>query len=252
MPAVNQKEDTCFLCNFCPFRQTPKKDAFSIVEDPRETGSHKTNSVVSAITEVEDHDKTNMDFANADYRGFVFAIHPEYGYMLLHCTRKKKKPNHFQLPGGHIDAPEFKAAAQVTGEPLEQLLLAGKMGTARELFEETSIDLRNSLERLEPTKLYSKERKDKLSNEYKNRLFYTVHLRDDDFPTAEKMSVSGAAFLQKAMGVNPPNLKLKLSVEHQGFAFEKMPDVAATLLQHHSGGKVSTALRMAETTKGNK
>jgi hypothetical protein len=40
-------------------------------------------------------------------------------------------------------------------------------------------------------------------------------------------------------------LQLKLSPEHQGFAFEKFPDVAATLLQHHSGGKVSTALKMA-------
>ena len=41
------------------------------------------------------------------------------------------------------------------------------------------------------------------------------------------------------------SFQLKLSTEHQGFAFEKFPDVAATLLQHHSGGKVSTALTMA-------
>jgi 8-oxo-dGTP pyrophosphatase MutT (NUDIX family) len=203
MAVANQKEDTCFLCNLLPFRKTNK----SVIEDPRETAS-KTNSLVSAITEAEDYEKTNMDFANADYRGFIFAIHPDHGYMLLHCTRKKKKPNHFQVPGGHIDNHEFKAAAQHTQDPLQQLLLAGRMGAAREFFEETSIDLRNSLERLQPTKLYSKERKDKLSNEYKNRLFYSVMLTDNDFPTAEMLSVSGAAFLQKAMGVNPPNLKV--------------------------------------------
>ena len=39
--------------------------------------------------------------------------------------------------------------------------------------------------------------------------------------------------------------QLKLSNEHQGFAFERNPDVAVTLLQHHSGGKVSAALQMA-------
>jgi hypothetical protein len=38
--------------------------------------------------------------------------------------------------------------------------------------------------------------------------------------------------------------QLKLSHEHQGFAFEKYSDVAITLLQHHSGGKCSEALRM--------
>jgi hypothetical protein len=40
-------------------------------------------------------------------------------------------------------------------------------------------------------------------------------------------------------------LQVKLSAEHQGFAFEKYPDVAITLLQHHSGGKCSEALKMA-------
>lgn len=42
-------------------------------------------------------------------------------------------------------------------------------------------------------------------------------------------------------------LQLKLSQEHQGWAFEKDPEAAATLLQHHSGGKCSKALRMATT-----
>ena len=201
---VNEQKEDCFLCNLFPFVRGTSKTP-SIVEDPRETASC---SVVSGITEIEDYEKTNMDFATADYRGFVFAIHPDHGYMLLHCTRKKKKPNHFQLPGGHIDDFEFKEAAKVTSDPLHQLLLAGKMGAARELFEETSLDIRNSLERLVPTKLYKKEKKDKLSNEYKNRLFYTLKLRDDDFLTGDKMSISDAAFLQKAMGAQPPNLKV--------------------------------------------
>ena len=44
--------------------------------------------------------------------------------------------------------------------------------------------------------------------------------------------------------------QLKLSHEHQGFAFEKYPDVAQTLLQHHSGGKCSLALKMATEAQG--
>jgi hypothetical protein len=43
--------------------------------------------------------------------------------------------------------------------------------------------------------------------------------------------------------------QVKLSAEHQGFAFEKYPDVAITLLQHHSGGKCSEALKMATALK---
>jgi hypothetical protein len=44
-------------------------------------------------------------------------------------------------------------------------------------------------------------------------------------------------------------LQAKLSNEHTGFAFEKYPDVVATLLQHHSGGKCSEALKMATKLK---
>ena len=205
MVANPPKQEDCFPCNFFPFLKVPGK-ANNAFEEYKDTASA---SVVSGITETEDYEKTNiMDIASADYRGFVFAIHPEHGHVLLHCTRKKKKPNHFQLPGGHIDGFEFKEAAKATSDPLQQILLAGKMGTARELFEETAMDVRNSLERLEPTILYRKERKDKLSNEYKNRLFYTLKLTDDDFLSGENMSMSDAAFLQKAMGAQPPNLKV--------------------------------------------
>ena len=85
------------------------------------------------------------------------------------------------------------------------------MGTARELFEETGMDFRNALHRLQPTRLYAKHSPDKLPNEYKCRLFYTVDLSDEDFLKEENLSISEAAFLQKAMGAQPPNLKVRLS-----------------------------------------
>jgi len=40
-------------------------------------------------------------------------------------------------------------------------------------------------------------------------------------------------------------LKLNISFEHTGFQFEKNPQVAIEEIQHHSGGKVSEALRRA-------
>jgi hypothetical protein len=53
-----------------------------------------------------------VDFKNDDYRGFCFCIHPTFGLMMLHCTRKKNKGPHYQLAGGHVDEPEFAAAGK--------------------------------------------------------------------------------------------------------------------------------------------
>ena len=44
---------------------------------------------------------------NMSYRGFLFVQHEKHGLLLLHCTRKKNKPHHWQLPGGHIDKADF-------------------------------------------------------------------------------------------------------------------------------------------------
>lgn len=88
------------------------------------------------------------DYINEDYKTFVFATHPEHGILLLHCTRKKKKPPHFQVPGGHVDVEDFENAMLRTSDHDNDLLLqACKIGAARELFEETGIDVRASLDR---------------------------------------------------------------------------------------------------------
>jgi hypothetical protein len=52
------------------------------------------------------------DYKHIDYRGFVFAVHPKHGLLLLHCTRKPKKGPHYQLPGGHVDDFEFEASGK--------------------------------------------------------------------------------------------------------------------------------------------
>ena len=91
------------------------------------------------------------EYAKEDYRAFLFAVHPGHGMLLLHCTRKKKKPPHFQCPGGHVDKEDFEYVILNTpgsnhrGSPL--LIHASKIGAARELFEETGIDVRSALNR---------------------------------------------------------------------------------------------------------
>jgi len=64
----------------------------------------------------ETTDKVLVEYQKEDFRGFIFVIHEEYGLLLLRCTRKKTKPPHWQLPGGHIDAQEFLNAGKIIQE----------------------------------------------------------------------------------------------------------------------------------------
>jgi 8-oxo-dGTP pyrophosphatase MutT (NUDIX family) len=110
------------------------------------------------------------------YRAFVFCIHDIYGALLLHCTRKQPmKPPHFQIPGGHVDAVDHDAAAEECS-----LQRAGQVGAARELQEETGIQV--DPDRILPLQLYTTDMGEHLNNEFKHRLFYRVRLTDDDFP----------------------------------------------------------------------
>ena len=126
------------------------------------------------------------DYHKIDYRGFAFVIHNTHGMLLLHCTRKPKKGPHFQLPGGHIDAYEFQYAAEKCGtgaSTREVLLEAAKMGTARELFEETGMDLRGQLDRFDPTPLWTGSDSDsQLNCMMEHKCYFTVNVTDDDFP----------------------------------------------------------------------
>jgi 8-oxo-dGTP pyrophosphatase MutT (NUDIX family) len=56
--------------------------------------------------------KILVDYKSEDYRGFIFVVHEHHGLMLLRCTRKKSKPPHWQLPGGHVDEEEFIKAGE--------------------------------------------------------------------------------------------------------------------------------------------
>lgn len=186
----------------------------------------------------KDTGKVLVDYKTQDYRGFIFVVHEEHGMVLLKCTRKKSKGPHFQVPGGHVDEPEFLEAAQKFNDRSSQLLQACRSGAARELYEETGMDVRQRLERLEMADVMESGN-ETLKNEYKHRLFFYLWVNDEDF-------------LQNGGGVAPlgaegAHLRLKLSVEHSGFIFQSEPEVAVEMLKQHSGGKVSEALHMAIT-----
>lgn len=67
----------------------------------------------ASVRSVDDRLYSMTDFfVNKNYRSFVFATHEKHGILLLHCTRKKKKGPHFQVPGGHIDESEFVSACK--------------------------------------------------------------------------------------------------------------------------------------------
>ena len=60
----------------------------------------------------ESSNQVLVDYHNNEYKGFIYVIHENYGLMLLHCTKKKKKPPHWQLSGGHVDEQEFLQAGE--------------------------------------------------------------------------------------------------------------------------------------------
>lgn len=185
------------------------------------------------------------DYKRIDYRGFVFAVHEAHGLLLLHCTRKPKKGPHYQLPGGHVDNFEFEGTVKKNADATkEQILLeACKLGAARELYEETGIDIRRSLDRLEPASLTKVNSKNELECMLKNKCYFHLQLTDKDFFSSQTSDRSNLMATNDANG--PKDLLLKISEEHSGFIFEPDPFESIKKLKVHSGGSGSMALQMS-------
>ena len=85
-------------------------------------------------------------------------------------------------------------------------ILAYKSCAARELYEETGIDLRGSLDRLEPLQL--KEPKGKLPCEYKQRIFFSAEIFDHDIALQDEM-VALTSSLTQAVDKSPPDAMVR-------------------------------------------
>ena len=195
--------------------------------------------------ETEDRQSNNDNNSNAvaldwykssriDYRGFIFIIHVKYGLLMLHCTRKKSKPPHYQCPGGHIDNIEFEnatkhvmkmtmankqneVAAETATTPSNDekqriIYLACRAGAARELYEETNIDIRDEVvlnERLLPVDLLKKNKKQVCwPNEHKDRFFFVLQVTDEDFYKNNTGIGGGGGIIQRAQGEIGKELKV--------------------------------------------
>ena len=115
----------------------------------------------------------------------ISTVHPDHGLLLLHCTRKTKKGPHYQLPGGHVDADDFDT---VEGDQSEarRVMAACQKGTARELLEETGLDVTDQLDRLQPAVLRKAKKGAGQSaapptNELNKRQYFVLMVNDDDF-----------------------------------------------------------------------
>lgn len=207
---------------------------------------------------VFDDTNSSIDYLNHDYRAFGLLLHKKHGAILLHCTRKKQKPPHYQLPGGHVDAQEFEAVLGGSNKACctpQQLFLAARAGCAREIYEETTIDLRSQeqIDRLLPLIVRRKDDSSnsdtsKLCNEFKDRLFFVAQVLDSDFPSS--LPVGSVRYQSVPQGGVNCNLMLQLSVEHSDFKFATSPQQMIQDLHLHSGGKVSKALAKAYNVEG--
>jgi 8-oxo-dGTP pyrophosphatase MutT (NUDIX family) len=66
----------------------------------------------------------------------------------------------------------------------DHLLQACKIGAARELFEETGMDLRSTIDRLVPIQVrQSSDDEGKLLCQFKKRIFFSVEVSEYDFFT---------------------------------------------------------------------
>jgi hypothetical protein len=84
-----------------------------------------------------------------------------------------------------------------------QLQIAGREGAARQLYNETGLDIRDHLDRLTPAVLRLDPPADAhgvkyLKNEYDDRMFYFLSVDEDDFVTEVRFLLQGVHFLSFA------------------------------------------------------
>ena len=155
---------------------------------------------------------------------FVFVEHPQHGYLLLSSKNVKKGSTDSQTPGGHVDVAEL-VAAQAIGTP-EALDAMFRAVAARELYEETGMNIRQDLGRLR-----------RLESDHPLKVFFLLEVNDGDF--SKVASEPGAPLVP---GAGAASLKLRLSHEHTAWRFEKDKAVAAEAMKLHSGGAPSEIL----------
>jgi hypothetical protein len=130
-----------------------------------------------------------------------------------------------------------------------QLQLAAREGAARHLFDQTGIDARGDLDRLQPAVLHLDLPVDAgngmklLKNEFDQRLYYFYQASTEDF-VKDTEDENSEKKLVKPEGENESILKLRLSSDFSAFIFLKDPMKAMEVLQIEGDEQTTEALNM--------
>jgi 8-oxo-dGTP pyrophosphatase MutT (NUDIX family) len=104
----------------------------------------------------------------------------------------------------------FAGTAMDSSDRKTQLLTASRRGAARELFEETGINVQSQLDRMKPAFLRNTDDETVLENEYKHRLFFVLNVNDDDFAeTGTAPMGKDGAHLKVCCVIIPPKWNLR-------------------------------------------
>mmetsp|Transcript_36095 Transcript_36095/g.84509 ORF Transcript_36095/g.84509 Transcript_36095/m.84509 type:complete len:162 (+) Transcript_36095:122-607(+) len=156
--------------------------------------------------------------------------------MLLEAT-KARKGRLFQLPGGHVDAEELAAHGERE---------ACRVAAARELVEETGLDMRESMHRLVPVDMEAMGEKGHKLQQSRRR-YYRLDINDSD-SVQDIMTGPGGSFRGRRLAtpLSMEDFRLCLSHEHTGFKFERDGAAAAEAVAQHSGGYNKQAVLLIE------
>jgi hypothetical protein len=185
---------------------------------------------------------------DTEYKTGVFVVHRTRGMLLLkgcHQSESKEEED-FRIPGGGILSSEFFLAAKQTRHVRMQLQLAARESAASRLFEQTGIDVRYRLDRLQPALLRLGPPVDVngtklLKNEYENQLYFFLQVVEDDFIEDPG---NGDIKLTDPEGESNSLLKLKLSDNLSAFDFVRDPREAMKILEGKGDKNTTDALKM--------
>jgi 8-oxo-dGTP pyrophosphatase MutT (NUDIX family) len=191
-----------------------------------------------------------VDYKEADYTAKVFVVHRTKGMLLLHG--KGGEESRRQVPGGIVQENEFLEAAQKSGSGTVQLQIAARDAAARQLYESTGLDIRNTVHRLKPAILRVNPPVDArgvqyLKNEYNHSLYYFLQVSEEDFVTIAELDtpeLSGGKLTRPTEDPGDSPLALRLRDTLDGFTFVLDPSDAAKILKENGNSEATSALRM--------
>jgi len=162
------------------------------------------------------------------YKTAVFVVHQTRGMLLLQQKIDGSNQEMAQIPGGSITEDEITKAASKSSHFKMQLQFAGREEAARYLYEQTRMDVRGDLERLQPAVLHLEPPIDNdglylLRNEVNDSLFYLLQTDQTEDHYAEA---------------------IQSDTEHHSVIYVREPKIALDILECQGGVDSAVALEM--------